>query len=52
MKNMIFLESTLLKEEVKIPIYFTLETPELLRYYDLLDKDQQSQSDSALNSKN
>ncbi len=43
-KNLIkSFESQMLKEDVKIPIYFILESEEVLNYYDFIDKSSNSE---------
>lgn len=39
------LEVHLLHEEVKLPVYFALETPELNEYYDYIDNEKTSKAD-------
>lgn len=41
------LETQLLHEEVKLPVYFIHETKEVLDYYETVDKDKSSQADSS-----
>lgn len=41
------LEATLLHEEVKIPVYFIRESPDILDYYTYIDNDKSSQADSS-----
>lgn len=40
------IESQLLQEEVKLPVYFIVESKEINDYYDTLDNDKSSQADS------
>lgn len=41
------LEATLLNEEVKIPLFFIRESPDILNYYTYIDADKSSQADSS-----
>jgi hypothetical protein len=41
------LETQLLHEEVKLPVYFIHETPEVLDFYETIDTDKSSQADSS-----
>jgi hypothetical protein len=41
------LETNLLKEEIKVPVYFILETPELTKYFDYIDNEKANDYDSA-----
>lgn len=43
----VLLESTLLHEEVKIPVYFIRESADILDYYTYIDNDKSSQADSS-----
>jgi hypothetical protein len=46
-KNIKFLEANLLKEEIKIPVYFVLETPELSKYFEYIDSEKTNDYESA-----
>ncbi len=48
-KNFMAVEANLIKESIKIPVYFTLETTDFLKYYEKVNDERSSKTESALN---